>query len=94
MSDGQVKLGDFGISTMLRDAQDKARDDVGSPYYLSPEIIEGKPYGYETDIWSLGIVLYEMTALKYPFSQKESKDRYKAITTSNVDINCLSFNYS
>lgn len=53
---------------MLRNAQDKARDDVGTPFYLSPEIIEGKPYRYETDVWSLGIVLYEMTALKYPFS--------------------------
>jgi len=79
---------------VLRDAQDKARDDVGSPYYLSPEIIDGKSYGFETDVWSLGILLYEMTALKYPFSYKDPKELYHAISTKNIDINCLSFNYS
>ena len=44
-SDGQVKLSDFGMSKCLGSNQ-KARDDVGTPFYLSPEIIEGKPYGY------------------------------------------------
>lgn len=40
---------------------------VGTPYYLSPEIIESRPYSFKNDIWSLGILLYEMCALKPPF---------------------------
>jgi NIMA (never in mitosis gene a)-related kinase len=40
---------------------------VGTPYYLSPEIINSKPYNSKTDIWSLGVMLYEMCCLKPPF---------------------------
>uniref|UniRef100_A0A493T9B4 non-specific serine/threonine protein kinase n=1 Tax=Anas platyrhynchos platyrhynchos TaxID=8840 RepID=A0A493T9B4_ANAPP len=40
---------------------------VGTPYYLSPEICENRPYNNKTDIWSLGCVLYELCALKHPF---------------------------
>jgi len=40
---------------------------VGTPYYISPEIVEGQPYSFKTDIWSLGVILYEMIALKPPF---------------------------
>ena len=36
-------------------------------YYLSPEIIENSPYTFKTDVWSLGVLLYEMCALKPPF---------------------------
>lgn len=47
---------------------DKAKTMVGTPYYLSPEIIESKPYSFKTDVWSLGVILYEMCALKPPFN--------------------------
>jgi NIMA (never in mitosis gene a)-related kinase len=40
---------------------------VGTPYYLSPEIIEGRPYSFKSDVWSLGVLLYELCALKPPF---------------------------
>ena len=40
---------------------------VGTPYYLSPEIVKGNPYSFKSDIWSLGVMLYEMMALKMPF---------------------------
>lgn len=46
----------------------RARTVVGSPYYLSPEIVENKPYSFKTDIWSLGTLLFEMCALQPPFS--------------------------
>ena len=36
-------------------------------FYLSPEIINGQSYDYKSDIWNLGIILYELTQLKYPF---------------------------
>lgn len=40
---------------------------VGTKYYMSPEKIEGKPYNDKSDIWSLGLLLYELATGNYPF---------------------------
>uniref|UniRef100_A0A8B9BJS6 non-specific serine/threonine protein kinase n=1 Tax=Anser brachyrhynchus TaxID=132585 RepID=A0A8B9BJS6_9AVES len=62
-----AKLGDFGIARQLTNTMEFAYTCVGTPYYLSPEICENRPYNNKTDIWSLGCVLYELCALKHPF---------------------------
>lgn len=67
MKSGLVKLGDFGISKGFKNTWDKASTVIGTPYYLSPEIVNNKPYDFKSDIWSLGVLLYEMMALKMPF---------------------------
>ncbi|XP_063189692.1 serine/threonine-protein kinase Nek5 [Chroicocephalus ridibundus] len=67
-NNGKVaKLGDFGIARQLNSTMEFAHTCVGTPYYLSPEICENRPYNNKTDIWSLGCVLYELCALKHPF---------------------------
>ena len=40
---------------------------VGTPYYLSPELCEDKPYNNKSDVWSLGVILYELCTLRHPF---------------------------
>ncbi|RLN45443.1 hypothetical protein BBJ28_00006631 [Nothophytophthora sp. Chile5] len=62
-----VKLGDFGIAKTLDSTLDQAKTVVGTPYYMSPEVCESKPYSYASDVWSLGCVLYEMLALRHAF---------------------------
>ena len=62
-----IKLGDFGISRVLSNSQSKAHSVVGTPYYLAPELIRESPYSFSADIWSLGILLYEICALQPPF---------------------------
>nr|XP_019607733.1 PREDICTED: serine/threonine-protein kinase Nek5 isoform X2 [Rhinolophus sinicus] len=66
-----AKLGDFGIAKVLNNSMELARTCVGTPYYLSPEICQNKPYNNKTDIWSLGCVLYELCTLKHPVIQEE-----------------------
>lgn len=63
-----VKLGDFGIARVLSNTGSKAKTVVGTPYYLSPEIIESSPYSFKSDVWSLGVLLFEMCALAPPFN--------------------------
>jgi serine/threonine protein kinase len=65
-----AKLGDFGFAKTLGRAgsgQDYAQTNLGSPYYMSPEQCNGQDYNEKSDIWSLGVVLYECAALNPPF---------------------------
>ena len=62
-----IKLGDFGISKILNNTLNNASTIIGTPFYFSPEIINGEKYDYKSDLWSLGIILYQMMTLKLPF---------------------------
>ena len=64
---GLLKLGDFGIARILNGTHDYARTCIGTPYYLSPEVWESKPYNSKSDLWAMGCVLYEMTTLRHAF---------------------------
>lgn len=64
---GSVKIGDFGIARVLQHTQDCARTAIGTPYYLSPEICQERPYNQKSDVWSLGCVLYELATLQHAF---------------------------
>lgn len=44
---------------------------VGTPYYTSPEMCNNQPYGFPSDVWSLGIVLYELLSLDVPFRSRD-----------------------
>ena len=61
-------MGDFGIAKELATTNDLAATVIGTPYYLSPEIVQSNTYDFKTDIWSLGVLLYEMCVLKPPFN--------------------------
>src|SRR5688500_1475917 len=66
---GQVKLRDFGIAKMLGQATEltQAGSVIGSPHYLSPEQIRGEELDGRSDLFSLGVVLYELLTRHKPF---------------------------
>ena len=57
-----VKIGDFGIARALGDGTDMLRTIVGTPFYISPELCEDKPYCEKTDIWAVGVCLVRCLA--------------------------------
>lgn len=63
----RAKLSDFGISKFIKSVEDlNNMTNIGSPHYMAPEVIQGKQYGFKCDIWSLGIILYELCTLQHP----------------------------
>ena len=78
--DGDVIIGDLGVSkrtgastfTMAYGAKDatadyKPKTTIGTPQYMSPEMMSGKEYSVGSDVWALGVLLFEMLALERPF---------------------------
>lgn len=66
-NDHNVKIADFGLAKELSSQSKLCKSNVGTPFYMSPEIINEKDYDETVDIWSLGCLLYELAALKPPF---------------------------
>ena len=64
---GGVKVGDLSLASQQSGYCDRAGSVVGTPYYMSPEVIREEEYDYATDIWSLGCLVYEMAQLHVPF---------------------------
>uniref|UniRef100_A0A8D1UEV6 non-specific serine/threonine protein kinase n=1 Tax=Sus scrofa TaxID=9823 RepID=A0A8D1UEV6_PIG len=91
--DGTVQLGDFGIARVLNSTVELARTCIGTPYYLSPEICENKPYNNKSDIWALGCVLYEMCTLKHAFEAGNMKNLVLKIISGSFPPVSLHYSY-
>ena len=76
----QLKLGDFGLSTIIEFEGERKRSLCGTPNYIAPEILDGKTgHSFEVDIWSLGIIIYTLIIGKLPFETNKTKETYKRI---------------
>jgi NIMA (never in mitosis gene a)-related kinase len=73
-----VKLGDMNVAKVAKD--DLAQTQIGTPYYLAPEIWKNEVYSYKADVFSMGCVLYEMTALHVPFEAGSLQELFKQVT--------------
>lgn len=91
-SDFEIKLGDFGVSKILTYC-DNAYTQIGTPYYMSPEIIQGNPYSYSNDFWGLGCVYYEMVSLEKPFDGTNILGLFKNILNAKPDYKKIPLKY-
>ncbi len=73
--DFKCKIGDLGVAKILNGTK-YAKTFVGTPYYLSPEICDEKPYNEKSDVWALGCILYEMASFKHPFNASSQPSLY------------------
>lgn len=85
-TDGTPRLADFGIAHSQAQAQDENQDGLilGTIAYLSPEVCQGQPINALTDIWSFGVMLYEMLTKRVPFPAENPLETFNAILHNPV----------
>ena len=83
---GVIKVADFGFCKRLHSANELTLSMVGSPIYMAPEILKGFPYSTKADIWSLGVLLFELLFGSCPY-----EDKTLAGLISQFDIKQLTF---
>ncbi|ELP89686.1 serine/threonine protein kinase PAK, putative [Entamoeba invadens IP1] len=83
-SDGSVKIGDFGYAAQLTSQRDKRNSIVGTPYWMAPEVIRNKLYDAKADIWSIGIMMMEMTEGDPPYMELPPLRALFLITTKGI----------
>jgi NIMA (never in mitosis gene a)-related kinase len=70
-SSSHLQLGDLGCSLLIKDKL--PRNQVGTPYYMAPEVWKQVRYNEKSDVWSIGVILFEMCAMRTPFTAEDIK---------------------
>ncbi len=84
---GHIKLSDFGLARFVaKDARE--RPIAGTPAYLAPELIDGKPVSIQSDMYALGVALFEMVFGRVPFqlSGASLREQLKSHKTANIEF--------
>ena len=79
-----IKIVDFGISMRYKPYQEQD-EHIGTPHYIAPEVLEGN-YTSQCDIWSVGVILYNLLVGEAPFNGDTDNDVYEAIKLGKYTI--------
>jgi len=85
-----IKLGDFGVARLLSTHTHFAQTMVGTPYYLAPEVLRSAPYAFAADVWSVGVILFELLTLRKPFESTNLGALVHKVENGDYDRSALS----
>ena len=83
--DGVVKIIDFGLARVIENALPDSDElyemsgETGSLRYMAPEVADGRPYNHKADIYSFGIILWEVATYKKPFDGMDKAQFYERV---------------
>ncbi|XP_060729931.1 serine/threonine-protein kinase PLK3 isoform X2 [Tachysurus vachellii] len=75
----ELRLGDFGLAAKMETVEQRKKTICGTPNYLAPEVLNRQGHGTESDVWSLGCVMYTLLCGSPPFETLDLKETYKCI---------------
>ncbi|KAM8839176.1 serine/threonine-protein kinase PLK3 isoform 2-T2 [Synchiropus picturatus] len=82
----ELRLGDFGLAAKLETVEQRKKTICGTPNYLAPEVLNRQGHGTESDVWSLGCVMYTLMCGNPPFETLDLKETYKCIKEVRYNI--------
>ncbi|KAL3319345.1 Serine/threonine-protein kinase plk4 [Cichlidogyrus casuarinus] len=83
--DMRVKIADFGLATRIEPGQEH-KTMCGTPNYISPEVVSKETQGLETDVWSIGCMLYTMLVGKPPFDTREVQATFNRVIACDYSV--------
>lgn len=83
--DSAVKIADFGFAKKVY-APNSLTTQCGTPGYVSPEILEGRPYDTRADMWSVGVILYILLGGYPPFIENNQRDLFRKIRRGDYEF--------
>ncbi len=83
-SDGFIKLCDFGFARIMSSSTVVLTSIKGTPLYMAPELVQERPYNHSVDLWSFGIILYELFVGQPPFFTSQLCSLIKLIVKKSV----------
>ena len=99
IKDGIYKVADFGFAREVQDAKKMLTTCVGTPLYMSPQILMNQPYSSKSDVWSTGMIYYETLYGNTPWTGRSQQDLTQNVTKKplqfpfNVNVSELSKNF-
>ncbi len=89
----EIKIADFGISTKIKETETmKKRTIVGTPSYMSPEMVCEKPYEKDVDIWAFGCLIFELVGGEKPYHEIDPIQLMIKINHYSNPLECASEN--
>jgi calcium/calmodulin-dependent protein kinase I len=84
-NDSFIKLADFGFAARVHEAQSLSKQ-CGTPFFVSPEILMRKGYDQQSDMWSVGCIVYLLLSGNLPFMGRSQKELFRKIVAGKFDF--------
>jgi len=82
----ELKIADFGFSKKLKNKSQSNKTICGTPLYMAPQVVQKHQYSYKADIWSIGVILFEMLNGQTPFHARNRDEFNKKVEDSNYSF--------